>query len=325
MKTSTKGKELIKNFETYRNVVYDDGFGNPTVGWGHKVEPSDDLKLGDSITKSRAEKFFSEDIAEAESYVNRLPKIARLKQCEFDAIVSLVFNVGPAPVTDKDNDLYKALNKDTFIEAEIVKGFTYTSGRNEGLVKRRNVELNMFFDAYEEMVKIYITMSERDKVTTQIGVTAQLTVQGSNVSVRDYCDTAAGDILEKLSTGDKVTAINRIIINDEPWFYLEGKGWIHGNYVQGWVKDYNDNNRWWYVKKDYQYPVAVWENINGADYCFGKDGYLFVYCYIRSEDGDTYYWVNDDGVWIESENTPNPDRNKYRVVENYATENAYRG
>ena len=40
---------------------------------------------------------------------------------------------------------------------------------------------------------------------------------------------------------------------------------------------------------------------------------------------DLYYWVDDDGVWIEAENTPNPDRSKYRVVENFMTENAYRG
>lgn len=325
MKASNKAKKLIKKFEKYRNDVYDDGYGNLTVGYGHKVESSDNLKLGDTISKSRAEELFEADIAEAESYVNKLPKIASLKQCEFDAIISLVFNVGPEPVVDKNNDLYKALNKNTFVEAEIVKGFTYTMGKNVHLVKRRNAELNMFFNAYEETVKIYITMSDSDEITTQIDVTAQLTVQGSNVSVRDYCDTTDGDILEKLSDGDKATAINRIIINKEPWFYLQGKGWIHGDYVQGWVKDYNDNNRWWYVEKNYQYPVATWKTINGEDYCFGKDGYLFVYCYIKAASGNLYYWVNDDGVWLEADNTTNPDRNKYRVVENYTTENAYRG
>ena len=325
MKTSSKGKALIKRFEKYIEQVYDDGYGNLTVGYGHKVVSSDNLKEGDVIDKSRAEELFNTDVTTAEKYVNTLPRISQLKQCEFDAIVSLVFNVGSGPVTDKNNDLYKALNKNTFVEAEVVIGFTYTMGRNKGLVKRRNAELNMFFNNYEETVKIYITMSESDKITTQISVTAQLTIQGSNVSVRDFCDAADGDILGKLNTGDKATAINRIIINGEPWFYLQGKGWIHGDYVEGWVKDYNDNNRWWYVKKNYQYPVSTWETINGADYCFGKDGYLFVYCYIKAAGKDLYYWVDDDGVWIEAENTPNPDRSKYRVVENFMTENAYRG
>ena len=38
----------------------------------------------------------------------------------------------------------------------------------------------------------------------------------------------------------------------------------------------------------------------------------------------TYYWVDDDGVYMSQYDTTTPDRN-YRVVENYKTENAYQG
>ena len=37
-----------------------------------------------------------------------------------------------------------------------------------------------------------------------------------------------------------------------------------------------------------------------------------------------YYWVDDDGVYMSQYDTTTPDR-KYRVVENYKTENAYQG
>lgn len=156
---------------------------------------------------------------------------------------------------------------------------------------------------------------------SEISVSAKLTVQGTNVNVRTSPSTTAG-IVKKLNTGAAIQATGRALINRDPWFHISD-GWISGNYVQGWVKDYNDNNRWWYVEKGYKYPVAAWKTIAGKDYCFGKDGYLFVECYIKSANGKTYYWVDDDGVYQNQYDTATPDR-RYRVVENFKTENAYR-
>ncbi|MCD7819362.1 MAG: lysozyme [Lachnospiraceae bacterium] len=109
---------------------------------------SDNLSYGQTITQTKANSLFDADIAVVETAVNTLPKLSKLTQDQFDAISSLVFNVGTAPVKDTSNDLYKALNKDTFVKSEIVTGFTYTlvnGVRNQGLVNRRNVELNLFF------------------------------------------------------------------------------------------------------------------------------------------------------------------------------------
>lgn len=159
MKVSTSGKNMIKGFESLRLDVYDDGAGHLTVGYGHKIVSSDNLKAGDSITQARADSLFNTDISAVEKSVNTLPKLSKISQDQFDAISSLVFNVGPKPVTDKNNDLYKALNKDTFVESEIVTGFTYTKVngvRNEGLVKRRNAELNLFLGTKDVE---YITMN----------------------------------------------------------------------------------------------------------------------------------------------------------------------
>lgn len=169
---------------------------------------------------------------------------------------------------------------------------------------------------------INIPMKTTDTVS-QITVSAKLIVQGNNISIRDFPDNVDGDILRKLSTGSNITATSRITVNGTPWFYIGNKSWISGDYVQGWVKDYNDNKRWWYLEKNYSYPSKTWKTISGKDYCFGKDSYLFVSCYIKSEAGNTYYWVDDDGAWLTQYNTSSPDRNKYRVVDNYKTTNAY--
>ena len=156
----------------------------------------------------------------------------------------------------------------------------------------------------------------------EIAISAKLTVQGTNVNVRTSPNTNAF-IVKKLNTGAEIQASSRVLINGDPWFHFSD-GWINGNYVQGWVKDYNDNNRWWYVEKGYIYPKSEWKTIAGKDYCFGLDGYLFVECYIKSEVNSNYYWVDDDGVYMSQYDTTTPDR-KYRVVENYKTENAYQG
>lgn len=155
----------------------------------------------------------------------------------------------------------------------------------------------------------------------KINVSAKLTVMADSLSVRTSPQMVT--VVKSLKAGAVVQATERALISGDPWFHISD-GWISGKYVEGWVKDNNNNNSWWYVEKNYGYPVATWRNIGGKDYCFGKDAYLFVYCYIKAADGRNYYWVDDDGVWIKGETTETPDRS-YRVVENYATENAYSG
>ena len=155
--------------------------------------------------------------------------------------------------------------------------------------------------------------------SNEIPVSARLTIVGSGVRVRKAPNTSA-PVTKNLSEGDVVRASGRIASRYNPWFHIDG-GYISGNFVKGWVKDYNDNNRWWYVEKDYKYAKSQWKNISGKDYCFGKDSYLFVKCYIKSAVGGVYYWVDGDGVYQKRYDTTNPSR-KYRIVENYKSENA---
>ncbi len=166
MKLNTTGLDFIKKWEGYKDTVYKDLAGYLTVGYGHKVTSSDNLKLGDKITEKKATDFLTADVKKAEDAVNSHPKISKMSQNMFNAVTSLVFNVGRDPVKTKTNDLYKALNDDntykspisTSCKNAVVTGFTYTKAggnRVEGLVNRRNAELNVFLGTTD---KVYISM-----------------------------------------------------------------------------------------------------------------------------------------------------------------------
>jgi lysozyme len=73
--------------------VYLDSKGNPTVGLGHFVLPSDHLGVGDRITVERATEFAKNDFSEAESAINLRIKVP-LNQHEYDALVSIAINAG---------------------------------------------------------------------------------------------------------------------------------------------------------------------------------------------------------------------------------------
>ena len=93
MKTSSKGIDFIKSFETlqlraYKAVQTERYY---TIGYGHY---GPDVKPGSSITEAEAEQMFAEDIADFEQCVSRSTAGWNLKQSQFDALVSLAFNVG---------------------------------------------------------------------------------------------------------------------------------------------------------------------------------------------------------------------------------------
>lgn len=86
MRTSSKGIELIKSLEGLKLVAYKCSAGVPTIGYEH----TRGVKMGSSCTAQQAEQWLREDLAVSEDAVNNL----WLEQHEFDAVVSLVFNIG---------------------------------------------------------------------------------------------------------------------------------------------------------------------------------------------------------------------------------------
>jgi lysozyme len=99
---SAQGVKLLKSFEGLRLAPYADVAGNQTVGYGHKILPAGNIsgltrlpggRLIGTITQSTAEYLFSRDVGAVVVVVNDHVK-APLLQCQFDALVCLIFNIG---------------------------------------------------------------------------------------------------------------------------------------------------------------------------------------------------------------------------------------
>lgn len=134
--------EFLKRYEGNRGrphyTVYDDGFGNKTIGWGHKLRPGETYsKINDSI----AESLLKKDLKEAVSFVQRNVSHP-LNQNQFDALVSLVFNAGGSAVYK--TDLFKAIDSGNIDLAYRLFPTTLIGANQGGLQPRRREEAEMF-------------------------------------------------------------------------------------------------------------------------------------------------------------------------------------
>lgn len=91
-KTGPNGLALIPHVEGTVLHVYLDNVGNPTVGIGHLVLASDNLRVGDTISPEQARAFLQHDLAGAEAAVNGCG--LDLTQNQFDALVDFTFQEG---------------------------------------------------------------------------------------------------------------------------------------------------------------------------------------------------------------------------------------
>jgi len=94
MKISSNGLSFIKNEEGCKLKAYLDTSGVWTIGYGNTYyEDNTRVKKGDIITQSRAESLFTTILSSFEKNVLKVIK-KPLNQNQFDALVSLSFNIG---------------------------------------------------------------------------------------------------------------------------------------------------------------------------------------------------------------------------------------
>jgi lysozyme len=95
MKTSTKGKSDLAKEEGTKTKAYLDSVGVWTVGTGHtSAAGPPKVTEGLVITKAEAMDIFTRDLAKYEAAVNKAIT-EPMTQNQFDAMVSLCYNVGP--------------------------------------------------------------------------------------------------------------------------------------------------------------------------------------------------------------------------------------
>jgi lysozyme len=143
MKTGNKGIALIKKWEGCKLDAYVCEAGKNTIGFGNTFyENNKAVKLGDKITKERAEELLMNLLPKYEDVVNKKVSVP-LTQNQFDALISHTWNSGGS------NTLFTLVNNKapkeeirTWFETKYIKG----GGKVlQGLVKRRKEEADLFF------------------------------------------------------------------------------------------------------------------------------------------------------------------------------------
>jgi lysozyme len=93
VKTSPNGLHCLGQEEGRVLRVYLDSCKIPTCGVGHVVLPGDGLHVGDPITPEQCDAFLAHDVGKCEAAINAAVKVP-MTQNQFDAMVSLAFNIG---------------------------------------------------------------------------------------------------------------------------------------------------------------------------------------------------------------------------------------
>ena len=141
LRTSQAGIDLVKGYEGLRLSVYRDAAGLPTVGYGHLIKPGEDFSTG--ISAKKAELMLEVDLVATEDAVKKWVNVA-LTQGQFDALVSLVFNIGAENLM-KSTLLRKLNAGDVAGAAEEILKWDRAGGKVvEGLRLRRVAEREKF-------------------------------------------------------------------------------------------------------------------------------------------------------------------------------------
>lgn len=144
MRTSLAGIAEIARHEGFKPYMYNDQAGYPTIGYGHKVKPGESFTR---ISEAEARALLIQDVGTAEDAVNAAVTVS-LNQAQFDALVSLVYNIGVGAF--RTSTLLRKLNAGDYASAQqqflawrkVRIGGTLTD--SAGLINRRTAEAALF-------------------------------------------------------------------------------------------------------------------------------------------------------------------------------------
>ncbi|MQA90798.1 MAG: glycoside hydrolase family protein [Gemmatimonas sp.] len=144
---SERGMERIRSHEDFVAEPYDDGAGNETIGYGHRI--MEDEAYAGGMTEAEAQELFAADV---ERVVNpSLDKVERdLDPHQIDALGSFIFNVGPRAFERFVLPSINAGDHDGATDEmlEYVRGKDQDTGEKvtlRGLVRRRKEEVDLYY------------------------------------------------------------------------------------------------------------------------------------------------------------------------------------
>ena len=143
MKTSEIVKNKIKEWEGCRLKAYRCPAGILTIGYGHTgADVSEDM----TITQDEADRLFDKDIESFEGQVRSVIGPVNLRQCQWDAVVSLAYNIGVGALSRSILLRKIRSNPDNPAIRDEFRRWNRGGGRVlAGLTKRREWEARRYF------------------------------------------------------------------------------------------------------------------------------------------------------------------------------------
>lgn len=138
-KMSAKGIDFLIAREGFKNKAYKDSKGLWTIGVGHLILPNESYLLNKVLTNQEVRELLNKDLPKYEAAVNDTI-LFPLPQNEFDALVSLCFNIGTEAF--KKSTLAKRINS-KLSKDEIINAFSMWNSKGL-LVNRRALEARLF-------------------------------------------------------------------------------------------------------------------------------------------------------------------------------------
>lgn len=154
LRTSKSGINLIIQEEGLVLHVYKDQAGYPTVGVGHLLTSEEKSSgiFNNGISKEQAIELLKKDLVRTENLIKKY-LVYPLNQNQFDALVSMIFNTGGAPIIT--GTLGKLINAGKIVEVpdEMLK-WCYAGGVIlPVLQKRRKREATLFQKPLENKIE----------------------------------------------------------------------------------------------------------------------------------------------------------------------------
>lgn len=154
MKTSKRGRDVIRNYEGVVLHAYVCPAGYMTIGVGHMLTRgelhSGKIHIGDDVvqwqkgmTHAQADALLAQDLESVETQVDAMVS-SKLTQGQFDALVSFTFNVGAGAFAG--STLRKLVNLRRFAEVPgQFRRWIHGGGKKlPGLVNRREAEIALW-------------------------------------------------------------------------------------------------------------------------------------------------------------------------------------
>lgn len=210
MEVSFEGRELIKQFEGISLTAYRCPAGVATIGVGHTAG----VQMGDRITPAQADAYLAADLAAYGQNVEKILAGAPTSQHEFDALVSLAFNIGIKGFEGSTVlRLHKAGDKIGAARAFEMWCKATVGGQLQtlpGLLARRQKEAAYYLTADAPAIKSMPQAVEEPKKVSKTAVAGGISVAAGAASVADQLDQLAPALDAVSRSGQSLQSILKL-------------------------------------------------------------------------------------------------------------------